>query len=687
MTALTLARLDWQTDDEGNDVPVSCQFDDVYFSKKNGLLESHYVFLKHNDLPRRFATLFQGNTNRQRFVIAETGFGTGLNFLATCALWYQVSQEYKVLSQHPPILHFISTEKYPLAFDDLAKSLTVWKDTPIAPFVSALLDHYPLPIKGCHRRHIAAELGVTIVLDLWLGDALESLRELVHGTKEQNQLKQRQIDAWFLDGFAPSKNNELWSDELFDVIATLSKPTTTLATFTSAGSVRRQLCRIGATPAKVKGFGCKREMLTAHFANTDITTNTAPLKAKLTTVPHSAIVVGAGIAGLFTAYSLANRGVQVTLLDKSHPLAGASGNPRAFFSPKLSAIEHAKSHLPTVSFLYAHHQYRRLNDHAGTAIFEQTGALDFMLPNQRSSDKLAKLIQSYPNSLIHKTNTHTSINQNLSFCAYSPMAGLIHPSLLCQHILSHPLIATKQATVSHILYNDNQAIAYDTGTPIICADIAVICAGFESHLIDPTIYDCRKIRGQLSWITTNSQTKSVIDQPSAVTTATDVSSFNNPATTPLSNAQTIAYDFLSTFHHSAIKYDGYVCVADNTVLFGASFIRNDTQTDIRSSEHLFNLQKLTAALPACSHILKDAPLSGRASIRSQTPDYHPIVGQLSCGIYACTAMGSKGFSFSPLCGEIVAGLALNEPLPITNELLTKITPHRKRLATPINQYA
>lgn len=652
--SLPFAKLNWQTDHQGNSVPVSCDFDDVYFSKDNGLLESEYVFLTQNRLSERFDTLFKTNQPNTRFVIAETGFGTGLNFLATCALWLKVAQKYDLKPHKAPALHFISTEKYPLAPTDLAKSLAVWQGTPISPFIECLLDEYPLPIKGCHRKIIAEKLGVNIVLDLWLGEATDSLSQLA--LQPTTQQKQTKIDAWFLDGFAPSKNDTLWSDTLFDTIKVLSKPTTTLTTFTAAGSVKRQLLRIGATPLKVKGFGHKREMLTAHFNPTQTIATPNPK-------PRSAIVIGAGIAGLFSAYSLAVRGVQVTLFDKDHPLAGASGNPRAFFSPKLSAIEYADSHLPTVSFLYAHHQYKRLNTASAVPLFEPTGVLDFMLPTQKSAGKLAKLVASYPNCLIYATDHLQALGDcPTPFHACVPMAGLINPHLVCQYILSHPNITVKKAKISR-LGGNHQISAWGGQTVLATADTAVICAGFESHLIHSGVYNCRKIRGQVSWVTKNTQATAK----------------------PQPDSQTIAFDFYRTFYHNAIKYDGYVCTADDTLLFGASFVRNDSQTDIRPSEHAFNVEKLTKALPACADMIKNAPLSGRASIRSQTPDYHPIVGRLCNNIYACTAMGSKGFSFAPLCGEIVAGLIFDEPLPVSGELLSKLSPHRKRLKDPIDQ--
>lgn len=616
------AVITWQTDHAGNTTPISTAFDDVYFSKAGGLDETHYVFLQGNGLPTRFGNL----TDHQSFVIMETGFGTGLNFLATCLLWSKTA---------PPTarLYFVSTEKYPLSASDLQKALHIWQDhTELKEQIDKLLTQYPMALSGCHRLHFGA-----ITLDLWLGDAYESFCQM--------HTKTGLVDAWFLDGFAPSKNSELWSPQIFEQIARLSKPNATLATFTSAGFVKRALQSIGMTVVKIKGFGRKREMITAHFNQ----------PATHMPAPRTATVIGAGISGLFSAYALARRGVSVTLIDKTAPIAGASGNPKALFAPKLSLPDGAAHHLPTVGFLYAHRSYKALNERSNTTIFEQTGVVDFLLPTQKSYDKLAKLVNSYPDELIYQFN-HELNSDNDDFNQHTintfiQKAGLIDTQRLADVVLSHPLIDFKKFNVVSIDTHHQKTIIKDE-QQTLTSDIAVICAGFESHLLNGQLFNPRKIRGQVSFL-------------------------------PITNKD----DTIKTALATPIKYDGYCASFNDTLLMGASFVRNCTDTDVKADEHAFNLHKFSQALPTLAQKLNINPadLQGRASIRAQTPDYHPLVGKVEGQIYTIYGMGSKGFSFAPLCGEILADMVCHTPICVSQTLLDKLSPARPRLQNPIDQ--
>ena len=231
--ALTCASIDWQ-----QDTPVAPAFDDPYFSRDNGPAETDHVFVAGNALAQRFASL----PARAQFSIGETGFGTGLNFLRACDCFLR----------HAPAdarLHFISTEKHPLDRHDLARALQCWPDTSAA---DELLTQWPAATAGFHRRQFA---DGRISLTLLQGDSVAMLRQLHYP-----------VDAWFLDGFAPARNPDMWQPALFAELARLSRPGTTLATFTSAGFVRRGLQDAGFVMQRVAGFGRKREML---IGNTD----------------------------------------------------------------------------------------------------------------------------------------------------------------------------------------------------------------------------------------------------------------------------------------------------------------------------------------------------------------------------------------------------------------------------------
>lgn len=221
------AELDWT---DGH--PYSTLFNDVYFSVDGGLAETRHVFLHNNQLAPRFADLPAGAT----FTIGETGFGTGLNFLAA----------WECFATHAPAdarLTFLSVEKYPLRPADLQRALALWPQ--LADYSMLLLQTYPLLEPGWHTLtlgHVTLRLGI--------GDALTQYQLLTDAA----------VNAWFLDGFAPSKNPELWQQALFTELRRLSAPQATLATFSCAGAMRRALQVTGFEVKKVPGYGSKRQM-------------------------------------------------------------------------------------------------------------------------------------------------------------------------------------------------------------------------------------------------------------------------------------------------------------------------------------------------------------------------------------------------------------------------------------------
>lgn len=208
---------------------TSKEFGDVYFSAADGLAETQHVFLKGNGLPEKW----QG---KQEFTIAETGFGTGLNFLAAWQLFEETAQP----SQK---LHFISFEKFPLSTDEIRQALSPWN---FGDKLEKLLQNYPLRIGGFHQLKINDQITLTLIF--------EDINIMIPQF-------QADIDAWFLDGFKPSANPEMWTEIVFKNMARLSKPGTSFATFTAAGFVKRGLRDVGFNVQKIRGFGTKRDML------------------------------------------------------------------------------------------------------------------------------------------------------------------------------------------------------------------------------------------------------------------------------------------------------------------------------------------------------------------------------------------------------------------------------------------
>jgi tRNA 5-methylaminomethyl-2-thiouridine biosynthesis bifunctional protein len=292
MTPLAPAHLQWD-----GDQPRAVDYQDRYFSARDPKGEVRTVFIEANRLPQRFA-------NARRFAIGETGFGTGLNFYLTLATW----------REHAPpeaFLSYLSAEAHPLAPADLTRSL---RAQGIADGdIDTLLAQYPPLLSGLHRIHFPAD---RVVLTLVYGDAAPALARV-----------QGRVDAWFLDGFAPSRNPALWNLAVFRQLGRLSGQGTTLGTFTAAGQVRRDLEEVGFALQKVPGFADKRERLIGVF----------PQGQPLAAGPERVAVIGAGIAGLSTACALRERGLSPSLFDPHGAGSRASGNPAALLTPHLSA--------------------------------------------------------------------------------------------------------------------------------------------------------------------------------------------------------------------------------------------------------------------------------------------------------------------------------------------------------------
>lgn len=223
-------------------VPRSERFDDVYFSVEDGLAETRHVFLDGNKLRERWSDLATGGV----FRIGETGFGTGLNFLAAWQLWNELKPQNNLQR-----LEFVSVEKYPVTASYIKEVLSVWEGA-LPGLLERFCAVYPQVVhEGIHRLSPAADVGLTLLI----GDANDLLPKFTGP-----------VDAWFLDGFKPATNPEMWTEIIFQNMARGSRAGTSLATFTAAGSVRRGLQAAGFAVTKVKGFGRKRDMLTGVFS-------------------------------------------------------------------------------------------------------------------------------------------------------------------------------------------------------------------------------------------------------------------------------------------------------------------------------------------------------------------------------------------------------------------------------------
>ena len=676
-SSIQTAKLHWQLDDNGVTAPLSSEFGDVYFSKTDGLAESRHVFIDGNDLATRLANL----RNFERFVIGEIGFGTGLNILAIWQLWQQIRPD------NHSHLHIITTEKFPLSKTDLEQALSVW--TELAGLSQQLIDNYPPPLAGCHRLNWFDE---RLTIDLWLGDATSSLSQVTGEGK---------VDAWLLDGFAPSCNQELWSADLLAQIARLSKNHTTLATFSVASAVKQGLKHHGFTLAKRKGFGKKREMLTASFQPKLTSANfcklyfrynkkikpffvTLPFTASFEsrrrqrrkannvkgfelpnfsaiTKPLSVAVIGAGVAGLSSAYALAARGHSVTIFDKAQPLAGASGNIRGFLAPKLTSLKRLETNLHAIGYLASCRFYPYLTAQTGIKILQTTGCLDLLSHNRLQLDEVKDFPIEFAR-LLTAEQAKAKVGYEVGQAIFLPNAGLITTANFAKAVLCHPNISFQTEELAYFqqayFQQDSDQVLLTFTERQQFFDHVILCMALDTCDFLPTIKRFNHSRGQVTWFAVDEHDKAQLPK------------------LPLKYGS-----YYASFNENSKRH----------VMLGASFVRDTLDTTPAVADHQMNVADLADAVPDWVNntdiftVEKNIPhWQGRASIRSQTVDYLPLVGQVwqagyenKSRVWTFSALGSKGYAYAPICSELLAGLLCGEMLPLANKMVNSLSPNRK----------
>lgn len=585
--------------------PVSATFDDVYFSRAGGIAETDHVFLRGNQLPARW----QG---RSRFTIGELGFGTGLNFLVA-------RQRFCATADAGAVLHYLSVEKYPFTVDTLTPLLALYPE--LREEAEALLAAYPLRLPGIHRIHLPR-----VVLTLALGDVAEMLP----------QWPAQAVDAWFLDGFSPAKNPEMWHPSLLAELARLSAPGATLATFTSAGQVRRDLAAAGFTMRKLPGFGHKRDMLAGERAPTPACP-AAPAAA-----PHTACVLGAGIAGATLARALAERGWRVTVLERGTVAGGASGNAAGVLFPQLTKRWNPSAAWYFTAYGFALRAVARWRQQG--LIF--AGASPGMLRLPRHAEEEAQLqaigsTLALDPAIVHwLSRDEASATAGLelrSGAAFFPQGSWISPPQLCQALLDHPLIMLREHTAVARLTRAGEAwqLTLASGevisTPICCVAAAVE----SSELLADYGIRLGQVGGQVS--------------------------------------EFLARDVAAPLR-SILCHKGYLIPYGERYLTGATYHR-EALTDVTAARHQENAAELAAMLPGW---LQGSMVAGRSAVRATTPDRLPYIGRVDAGLYVSTGHGSRGMLSAPLAAEIIASSLAGEASPVSAPLAQAVAPGRFR---------
>jgi tRNA 5-methylaminomethyl-2-thiouridine biosynthesis bifunctional protein len=627
--------------------PVAARFGDIYYSRDGGLAESRHVFLDGNALPQAWR-------NRERFCVAELGFGTGLNFLAAWELWRR--------TRAPGArLHYIAVEGFPLTRAELAEYLAPWRE--LTELGRALLSAYPEPQRGFHRVFPAVGTAENDIVSLTLlfGDAERMLSQL-----------EADVDAWFLDGFAPDKNPEMWSQGIFAEMARLSVPGATAATYSVAGDVRRGLDSAGFEVARAPGFGAKREMLRARYREGAARATSLPpwfARARHGPPRGHAAIVGAGLAGAHAAAALARRGWTTTLIDR-HPgvAAEASGNPRAVMAPRLTAAPALDGRFYAAAWRFA---LSGFETPAGNVERARVGCLQLAAGDgvQRFADIVSAAV--LPGSfLTHVDAQEASDIAGLPLSSgglFFPQGGWLQPRGLCAALSrsSEMLLGVEVSSLVHA--GGRWRLSDAAGRVVAEADVVVLANALGmTRLPEAAGLPLAGRRGQ-------------------VTLA---------PTTPRAAAL-----------RTVLLYGGFLTPAHHGVhAIGATFDRMVTESadaEVRIQDHLRNLESLASVVPGL--FAPSSDLGGFAAVRCTSPDHMPMVGPLpdrgvyledfaslrhghpwarypnaryQQGLYVMTALGARGVVAAPVAAELLACQITGDPWPLERDLVTALHPAR-----------
>ena len=592
-------------------VPYSEEFGDIYFNTYEPLNESKYVFV---------SALDEIWESKDRFIIAEAGFGAGLNFLTA----------FNKFKNSDKFLHFVSVELNPLKKEDL---IEIYKNLDAFHELSdELISKYPPLIRGVHRLNFK---NSRITLDLCFGDIAEILPELDF-----------KADIWFMDGFAPSKNADMWSEDVFKNVANLSRIGTTLRTYSSAKSVRDALSRSGFKVEIQKGYAKKREMIKATLEfNGEFNKNPwfSRHDANGNVSPKTALVVGGGVAGCVSAYKLNELGLNVTIAEKMENIAlNGSGNHCGILMPLITkpSVELGRMHMN--AFLQATRFYKETmkDDEC-----EFIGAIDYA-HDDKLIERFCAWLEFDDENGVFKIDLKSSPYPS----AFIKNGAKARPVKMCKAASSGIKTLLGYELIRYEILENSQILAEFKNGEKITTDVLILALGSDSMEFFAD-FDIRLsfVRGQVTHI------KPIIDQ-------------------------------------KPFSAKGYVCPeADGVQVVGATYDRNLKLDEPRTSDDEKNLADISEFLDS----KKPQILGSKVGYRSYSGDRFPLIGRLYDeefykekyksllwtknkdqnlsakyipNVYVSTAHGSRGLCTAVLGAELICDLIFNRPLCIEKSL-------------------
>jgi len=646
------ARLDWLPDGSVR----SEDYNDIYFSRDGGPGESNHVFVDCQLTSERIK-------KNPVFCIGELGFGMGLNFLNT---W----QRFKFLNGSRLI--YYSYEKHPLTISQIRRSLGAYPE--LSGLGEELILQYPALIKGFHTLNFD---NGKITLVLGFGDALELLRQT-------NRLSIA-FHSWYLDGFSPVKNPEMWNSDLFKEISRLSELGTSVSSYSVAGSVRKNLDDQGFEVKKITGFAGKKEMLLGLKRRKTEVSKDQPwfqLPSRIDHANPSAIIIGGGLAGTAIAHSLASRGWNVKLFERGSNLAPeASGNSLGILMPVIAGSYSPLCHFSHLAFDYTSRKIRKMESMGYPLGGKRTGVLK--IPHNKKEEnrldgglKALGLSEDILKKLSNEDSFRVSGVLLQSGGFFYPDGGSVSPVDLCkanismakEHFNGKIEIIFNQEGVSLSKGLTRHWALRDFNNHTIAEADTVILANSNECLnfAETSWLPLTKVRGQLATVV------------------------ENPVSAKLK---------------CVLAYDGYILPSENGQhLLGATYDWSSSGglSTLKLQDHTFLIDLLRQRVPELL-MNKSYPMEGRVAYRASTSDKMPIIGpvpdiQAYCqnyseihhgryakpvsdpvyqkGLYTMTGLGSRGIIFSQFGAELVAAMVCDEPIPLEEKLLRNIYPSR-----------
>lgn len=587
--------IDWSDPD----APRAVAFGDVYFSREGGLAESEAVFLAGCGLPGAWR-------DADRFAICELGFGSGLNVLAAWRAWRATRAPHAQL-------RIASIEAFPLCKDDAARALARFPE--VGDLAAALLESWPVRAYAPQRFWFPQD---GFALTVHVGDAEAVLAQM-----------QGRFDAWFLDGFAPSRNPDMWSEAVCRHVARLSRPGARAASFSVAGGLRRSLEAAGFATEKRPGFGAKRERLEARLAAAGAGAQ-APR-------PKRVAILGAGIAGASAAAALTRRNIETVVLDAAPQLgAGASGNPAGLIMPRLDRAGPLRE-VFLAAYLDAIATYERL----GEDVFVRCGVEQ--RAEARNAEALADLLADPPLPA-------DWFSRLPSGAAWHARGGVLKPQAAICALLRDAALMLEAPVAAIERAGEAWTLRAPDARAMLKADTVVLASGSALARFAPARFlPIELSRGQIEW---------------------------GAGAAP-----------------HAIAQSAYLAPYEGGVLFGATFDAAALDAPVAPDEasRARNLAALARLAPDVAAATEAGGLMSRAALRAASKDRAPIAGALPDAeawlagkgerpflpsVYVLGGLGARGLTLAPLLGETLASEMFDEPQALSRPALDAVHPSR-----------